>query len=351
MSYLDPRERAQEYANKARDLMDSHAIAPTPDNFRLWYDYATGRNPTLRQTIDALVAAGQAFSDRLCAELYEQFFIAKNDGDHVLDISTRVHETVGQIMGLVGEAGKDSAKFGAKLAGFHGQVAAAANDGALQSLVAQIVRETGEMAERNKQLEGRLSKSADEITQLRGNLEEIRREALLDPLTGVYNRKAFDQNLKKLTQEARKDGSALSLLMLDIDHFKKFNDTWGHQVGDQVLKLLARTLRDNVKGQDVVARYGGEEFAVILPHTELDAAVTLADSIREALMAKQLVKKGTGQDMGRMTASFGAARFTRTEALGELVGRADEALYAAKRSGRNRVVAAGQVVPLMAASA
>jgi diguanylate cyclase len=130
----------------------------------------------------------------------------------------------------------------------------------------------------------------------------------------------------------------LSLMMTDVDQFKKFNDTYGHLTGDQVLRLVAMSVRQNIKGQDIAARYGGEEFAVVLPNTVLRSATTVADHIRRAVMTKELMKRSTGEHLGRVTISIGVAQLRRNDTVQSLIERADTCLYAAKRSGRNRVI-------------
>jgi diguanylate cyclase len=127
-------------------------------------------------------------------------------------------------------------------------------------------------------------------------------------------------------------------MLTDIDHFKAFNDNFGHLTGDQVLRLVAMSVRHNVKGKDTAARYGGEEFAVILPNTVLRAAVTVAEHIRRAVMAKELMKRSTGEHLGRMTISIGVATVRAGDTGQSLIERADTCLYAAKRHGRNRVM-------------
>ena len=130
----------------------------------------------------------------------------------------------------------------------------------------------------------------------------------------------------------------MALMLTDIDHFKAFNDTFGHLTGDQVLRLVALAVKQNVKGQDIAARYGGEEFAVILPATTLRAALTVADHVRRAVMTKELMKRSTGEHLGRVTVSIGVAALKKGETAQSLIERADNCLYAAKRCGRNRVM-------------
>jgi diguanylate cyclase (GGDEF)-like protein len=189
-----------------------------------------------------------------------------------------------------------------------------------------------------KALEVRLSASKLEITELQENLEVVRTESLTDPLTSLANRKFFDDALATTIAAAHARHEPLSLLLMDIDHFKKFNDSYGHVTGDQVLRLAAIAVKQNVKGRDIAARYGGEEFAVILPDTALRSAITLADHIRRVVMNKKLMKRSTGQDLRRMTISIGVATLGQIDSPQSLIERADVCLYAAKRCGRNRVI-------------
>ena len=195
------------------------------------------------------------------------------------------------------------------------------------------------MKQNNHALEQRLNASKEEINQLQENLEAVRTESLTDPLTSLANRKYFDDSARAGDRAKRAERSEpLSLVMTDIDHFKTFNDTWGHLTGDQVLRLVAMSVKQNVKGQDIAARYGGEEFAVILPNTVLRSALTVADHIRRAVMIKELMKRSTGQNLGRVTISLGVATARKGDTAQSLIERADACLYAAKRNGRNRVI-------------
>jgi len=180
--------------------------------------------------------------------------------------------------------------------------------------------------------------SKQEINELQENLEAVRTESLTDPLTQLANRKFFDTTLEKAIAETFERNEPLSLMLTDIDHFKAFNDNFGHLTGDQVLRLVAMAVRHNVKGKDTAARYGGEEFAVILPNTVLRAAVTVAEHIRRAVMAKELMKRSTGEHLGRITISIGVATVRAGDTGQSLIERADTCMYAAKRHGRNRVM-------------
>ncbi|MEL7488994.1 MAG: GGDEF domain-containing protein, partial [Pseudomonadota bacterium] len=201
-----------------------------------------------------------------------------------------------------------------------------------------VVSVAKSIREENKALETRLAESSDEVATLRHNVENIQREAMLDPLTGIKNRKTFDATIRDKFVEARKQGTPLTLVLADIDHFKSFNDQWGHQTGDQVLRLVAEVMNANVKGKDVLARFGGEEFAVILPETSLANAAMLANRIRRAVEARRLKKRRTGEDLGVITMSMGVALATPNDDVENFIERADQCLYLAKGRGRNQVV-------------
>jgi diguanylate cyclase len=215
----------------------------------------------------------------------------------------------------------------------------------LSEAIGTVLAETRKMTEINTLLEERLQLSSREIELLREHLDLVEREASLDALTGIANRKSFDIVLRESIALAAREEQPLSLLMIDIDHFKAFNDAHGHQLGDNVLKLVARYMKECVKGRDTVARYGGEEFAVVLPHTRLDAAVQAANVIRRHVSSKNVVNRRTGATLGQITLSIGVAEFRRGEPASELVHRADEALYLAKSNGRDKVAAEDELPP------
>jgi diguanylate cyclase len=187
------------------------------------------------------------------------------------------------------------------------------------------------------QLDSQVSSILDEVVSLRKELEQVKEESLIDALTGISNRKAFDAALERVFEEARAEQTPLSIMLADIDHFKKFNDTFGHLIGDKVLRFVGATLKRSVKGRDFAARFGGEEFVVILPQTELAGAGVLAEQIRKAISSGELKDRQSDESYGKITVSIGIAQLYPGNLPSDLLERADRALYAAKTQGRNRV--------------
>jgi diguanylate cyclase (GGDEF)-like protein len=183
---------------------------------------------------------------------------------------------------------------------------------------------------------------AEHLALSLGNLklqEALRHQAIRDPLTGLFNRRFMLETLERELYRMQRKGSSLCVIMLDLDHFKKFNDTFGHAAGDAVLSALGRMLLAHVRKEDVACRYGGEEFTVILPETSQETAYERAEEMRQSVHGLHL--EHLGQSLGSITISLGVAAYPQHgEDPETLLRAADKALYQAKHAGRDRVVAA-----------
>jgi len=335
---LDEHERTMAFAEVAIGQIKSLRQTAVPRNYEVWYVYATGYNAPLNKIINETLARNGRLSEADLEQIYETYLSHVKTSDRIDKVGARVIGEIDDVMKHIAEALDMSVRYDATLGGADQKLSTAKNPDQIKAVVDQLVKSTREMRDTNKALETCLSLSKTEIGNLQHSLEAIRAESLTDPLTGLGNRKYFDRSIGVAVQAALGSAEPLSLLMFDIDHFKSFNDSYGHLTGDQVLRLVAMSLKQTIKGQDVTARYGGEEFAVVLPNTALRQALTVADHIRRAVMAKELKKKSTGEILGRVTISVGVSMLKPGDDTDSLIERADACLYAAKRNGRNRVI-------------
>jgi diguanylate cyclase len=342
--HSDPLEQARWFADQALTEMARLQIAPSPNNYLIWYSDCTGCYPELSKLLRTIEERGEPFGEARLAELYDRFFGTGRQARLLDETCQRIEATMTHLLSQVGDMSRDAGSYGERLATFSNRLERVPQIDGLRSLLDEILAETREMQKRSRRIEDELTRSSEQIEGLRHDLVAAQREAQTDGLTGIANRKRFEQELARAVEAARADNETLSLLLADIDHFKRFNDTHGHQVGDQVLRLVAQVFTKSVKGQDLAARYGGEEFAVLLPRTSLEGASKLAEQIRQMVAGNRIRLRSSGHYLGNITLSIGCAEHHRSEPIGELVRRADDALYQAKREGRNRVVAAAPVV-------
>ncbi|WP_259780690.1 GGDEF domain-containing protein [Aestuariispira ectoiniformans] len=333
------REQSVKAAETALANMAEYGLDPSPRNYAVWYAFAMGEPAELAKVLQNRMDHGRDLSQSFCDQLYNRYFSTKETEDAIHSASERIQAEMEKLLTWLSEASggaedfSDSVKSGLELL-FEG-------DGLenLRTVMERMVTETKKVRSSNARLHKRLQESSSEISELRENLASLKKEALTDPLTGLYNRKQFDLSLRDAAVEMLEEEAPLCLALLDIDNFKKFNDTYGHQVGDSVLRLVANTLSKNTKGQDTAVRYGGEEFALILPRTRLEDAERVCEQIREAVAGKVLRNRQSGEALGRLTISVGVSAYEQGESLEQFFKRTDDFLYSAKKAGRNRTVA------------
>jgi len=343
--------REQALAKTAFALMNECEITPTPDNFELFYNYASGSNSEVGKVIDTYISERRPFTHSVLDELRRRSLHSARAIEAIDTASTNAMATLSAVLEKIEAAGRDAGDYGRTLSRASGELGADQSPEELKKFVDTLIAATQAMEERAVTLESELQRSSNEVNALKTQLEDVRKESLTDGLTSVSNRKAFDQEIAAALEEARRTGKPVSLVMCDIDHFKKFNDTWGHQTGDQVLKLVANCLSENVKGRDMVARFGGEEFIIVLRQTSLDDATLLAEQIRGYVQSKHLVKKSSGDVLGLLTVSMGVASSADFDSPASLIQRADVCLYRAKNTGRNRVVNEDEMAELQISAA
>jgi diguanylate cyclase len=341
-------EREQALAKTALALMGECGVVATPENFELFYAYASGENPAITQTMGRLISARRPFTPETLLDLRLRCLSGARAARSMEELGADMRGVIDDVLGKLEASTRDTSSYKEALSAATGELGNERTPADLRALVDGLIAATRAMEARTRSLEGELQASSQQVNDLRSKLDNVRKESMTDPLTGIANRKAFDEAVRQaLEQAGAGNGEEVSLLLCDIDHFKIFNDTWGHQTGDQVLRLVASCMAENVKGRDTAARYGGEEFAVLLRGTGLAAATRLANQIRETVQTKKLVKKSTGDILGTITISVGVAQFMANEGAEAVIRRADACLYGAKHHGRNLVV--NQNDPRMAA--
>ncbi|MEX0583430.1 MAG: GGDEF domain-containing protein [Sneathiella sp.] len=332
----DDFERVRVNAKKAMALMEDRGIRQTPHNYAIWFEYLQESNPDLTRAVNDLIAKNGKYTDKIGVELFAQFFTREKEGRAVQETSRMIQKSMDSMMGDLTKSSANFTSYGENLNIF-AEKAEGLSGLELQNVIDEIVSQTYSMSGSTLSLQQGIDSASREIADLKRRLQFVQQEAYTDSLTGIHNRKSFDEELAKKVHEAQENASNLCLIMADIDHFKPFNDTHGHTFGDQVIKLVASTLAKGVSKDAIAARYGGEEFSVILPDTELTEAVNIANDLRMAISAKKIVKRATKTEVGKITMSLGVTSYAHRENILAFINRADQALYSAKNSGRNCV--------------
>ena len=329
-------ETSAELLRLALPMMNKHASDFTPQSYAVWYDYVRGSNEKLKTDIDSALKSGNKLTPGFTYDLYQRHIVDRAE-QSLGKVRAGIAELVTQLDAKLANAGDDTESFSRQLSHFGEKISQplAAED--LQMQVSEMAVNAANLGETMSAVRGELHASKEEVKRLSEELQRARDEALIDPLTQVKNRKAYEIALLQFIAESKRSGKPLSVIMFDIDHFKRINDQYGHLFGDQVIRAVAQAIKGNVKGRDLVARYGGEEFIVLLPETKASGAIVVADHIRSAIERGRIKTKNSEESVGSITISGGVAEYADPEPAQELIGRADKGLYQAKQSGRNRV--------------
>ncbi len=325
-------------AEKAIGVIRENDGEVTTPSFELWFTHFSGVNPGLSDALEKALTERGALDDAALQSLHAEFLGGAGPSDKIAALTTAICDRVSAVGDAMAGRSEDYRSYSDALADALSRFDDASQKGEMKPLVSALTDATRVMATKNAELRQQLSDADEELSTMRENIRSIQSEALTDGLTGVANRKHFDQFMDETLKACAEAELPSCLVIGDVDHFKSFNDQWGHQVGDTVLKLVAGILSANVKGRDLVARYGGEEFAIILPDTTLPDSVKLADRLRAEIAKRRLTKRHTNETIGHVTISFGVAQLRPGEDAGAAIERADRALYRAKDTGRNRVV-------------
>lgn len=331
-------EQNAEYLRQILPLMSKNKIATDPLNFAIFYEYIIGRNIHLNDELDELLEKQTVFTSELSIKLFKK---------HICDTSINSLEKINHnLLQLINKTGvaidTTGEKANAATIHFQNQSKKLENSQGLsdiKTVLAEIIAETKDLAETSMALQAQLDESKKEMQLLRQELAQARETAKTDALTGLLNRRAFDQKLDEYIEIYKQNDFELCLLILDLDHFKQVNDTFGHQMGDNVLRYTANLMKQHIAEHHCAARYGGEEMAVIMPNTPLNKAMEIAEKIRSSLAQHPLKHKDSKESIGKVTLSIGVSGFKINDSTESLIERADKAMYRAKANGRNQVMA------------
>ncbi|WP_027859161.1 GGDEF domain-containing protein [Marinobacterium jannaschii] len=334
MNFAENNSQAAEYLRQAVPLMVKHNIAPNPLNYALWYTYVSKRIPQLNSELDKTLKTYGTCPNRLSEELFREHLI-RQEFDDTEKFQSNLVGIINDLHKHTEVTAENTRDYGDALAE---GIEALQGEGQLplESVLRSLASKTAEIGRSTLQFQQKINDAQAEIQQLKQELQRSRQDARIDPLTGLFNRRVFDSEITPLLDAA----VPLSLVIVDIDHFKRFNDDYGHLMGDKVLQYVGKLLRDSCSEPNLPVRFGGEEFAILLQKATVAEAAEVAESLRQKIQAIRIKQKKSGDVISSITASFGIAEIKPQESRDQLIERADKALYQAKENGRNQVVIA-----------
>ena len=301
---------------------------------QVWYEYVSGNNASLKASIDEQLQSGSVLDERATYDIFNKH-VAGLDEQVAQRVSEAFQRVMADMSNSAAQAGDQAGQFGSALEKWCAELDSASAGVTLGTKA--ILGLTRSMQGSIVSLQGSLDESRREIEQLRQEVGKAREDALADGLTGLTNRRGFGMAIAACLLDTDSRECGPSLIITDIDHFKKVNDTYGHLFGDKVIRAVAQILKENVKGKGTAARYGGEEFVLLLPDTAMQGALQLAEKIRTKIEGWRIKRTSDSEPVANITVSLGVASFKAGESVSDFVARADAALYASKNEGRNRV--------------
>ncbi|PMG43281.1 deoxyguanosine kinase [Shewanella sp. 10N.286.52.B9] len=330
-------ENSAQILRMAVPKMSALHIPVTPENYAIWYQYYAETNLDLKRAIDGLIANKVKFTAAVNQGLYNNF-IQEQSPEVIDNVQIETKLLINSLYSKISQLSSGTSDFSSSLHSLNEELQSNPSPQLLNELIVNISFEVEKVLLNNDLMKADIDSLGNELTTLKDEMTSLSKVAMTDELTSLNNRRAYEVFALEQVSLFSHSNIPCCLLMIDIDFFKKFNDTYGHLVGDKVLAFVAFALKQTVKGNDFVARYGGEEFVILLPNTELQDALTVAEQIKNRIADKQLtIGKEKKQHLGNITVSIGAAEIHPGDDSDTWLSRADEMLYQAKSSGRNCV--------------
>jgi len=335
---LDPAP-ANDLFGRIGAFLKLNRLDPTPTNYDLAYRYVSSHDPAVVAAVDAAISADGLLRPDVAVVILENA-LNQVSSELIEKLIDRAHQSMTLAANLVGQSRTDVHSYGSALE--KGAAALGTGPEPAARAIELMVELTRTMIGKTHDAERRLAEMGSQMQEMQGSLAEAQAIAETDPLTGLANRRAFETRLQRAISQALVEDYPLSVAFCDIDHFKSVNDTYGHDTGDRILKLVAETLTEGAGEDSLVGRYGGEEFLILFDGIMARRAAMRVDALRDELSGRHLVSKTTGEPLGTVTFSAGVAQLQPGESADAMLLRADEALYSAKNGGRNRVVISGE---------
>jgi len=317
-------------------LLLKYNIPAIPTNYALWYTYVSNDSPQLNQDIDENLQKGYPLSVAKTKELYRNYLSEKQEVD-AWQLRQSMEAMLLEVSQSMKDTKSDTTDFKSLMDANLDNLSKVEKEGLsvieVMALVRKMVQELQAIRQSTISFSGSLVRAEKEIESLKLKLQESQHEALYDALTGLCNRRYFDSEI-----ESKMGIDKLSLMLIDIDHFKVINDTHGHLMGDLVLKAVAKKLQSACREDAQVFRYGGEEFVVLIPGADIQKTRHIAEVMRRSIEKIVIKDRRTGTILRDVTVSIGVAQRSKDEQPNDLMERADKLLYKAKTLGRNRVM-------------
>lgn len=335
-NHMEPEMQSIDILRLVIPQISKYKLAATPVNYTVWYEYYRAQNIDLKQTINEYIEQGKSITNELLETLFDSF-ISDQDAKAFKEAQGELVYLISHLSETTKTTDSSASNFHQSLLDYEEKFDKPSSPRNPLDIIGNLITETQTMISSLQTMRKQINESQLQINELENKLNKATVENLNDVLTGIANRKGLLKAFEEVQKQSQETRLSLSLLMLDIDHFKKVNDTHGHIVGDKVIKFISDTLVTQIKGQDTASRYGGEEFVVLLPDTSLKNAHTIAESIRTKVEKTRLRRSNNQQSLGQITISIGITHYQQNESIESFIDRADAALYQSKQNGRNRV--------------
>ena len=335
--YTHDHSQSQEILRLVLVELQTLNLPPNPIFFTLFYERALKRDASLNKDIDDAINSDEGLTVDIAQEIFDTH-VLNGAIKEMSKAQSALLRVIRNVMMQMLNTGNEFSNYASSLGDFVRRIDRTDSVQDIRMLTAEVIEDSRQLERTSKETSSHLNDAGEQITSLKEELEAARRDARTDPLTGLANRRGLNELLLQRINLFLQEKTPFCVILADIDHFKRINDSYGHLVGDKILRFVARTLMANIKGQDSVIRFGGEEFAIVLPYTQYEGGIIVAQHLRQKIASSRLRLAESGRDLGGLTISLGVASVHTEDTPDTLLRRADDALLKAKADGRDRVV-------------